>query len=69
MVFGLEVVDFVEEFVGEDNLDMMEDIDSTEKIFHMDFAFLELKVEIEIEIGAKVVAKNSNLGVEYSFGC
>ena len=29
--FGLEVVDFFEEFVGEDNLDMMEDIDITEK--------------------------------------
>ena len=68
--FGLEVVDFVEESVGEDNLDMMEDIDSTEKIFHMDFSFLEPKVQIEIEIGAKVAAKNSSLvGADYSFDC
>ena len=68
--FGVGVIDFVEEFVGEDNLDMMEDIDSTEKIFHMGFAKLEPKVEIDIDIGAKVVAKNFNLvGVEYTFGC
>lgn len=70
--FGFQVgaIDFVEEFVGEDNLDMMEDIDSIKRIFHRDFAFLELKVEIEIEIEAKVATKNSNLvGVEYTFGC
>ena len=68
--FGIGVGDFVEEFVGEDNLDMMEDIDNTERIFHMDFAFLEPKVEIEIEVEAKVVANNSNfVGAEYKFGC
>ena len=39
--FGVGVVDFVEEFVGEDSLDMMEDIDSIERIFHRDFSFLE----------------------------
>ena len=61
LCFGSKVVDFVEEFAGEDNLDTMEDIDSTEKIFHMDSAYLEPKIEIEIEIGAKVAAENSNL--------
>jgi len=61
--FGFEVgvVDFVEEFVGEDSLDMMEDIDSMERIFHEYFSFLEPKFEFEIEIEDKVVAKNSNL--------
>lgn len=70
--FGFEVgvVDFVEEFVGEDSLDIMEDIDSMERIFHKYSAFLEPKVEFEIEIEAKVVAKNSNLrGAAYTFGC
>ena len=56
--FGVGVVDFVEEFVGDD-------IDITEKIFHRDFSFLEPKVEIE----AKVAAKNSSfVGAEYTFG-
>jgi len=59
--FEVRVVDFVEEFVGEDSLDMMEDIDRMERIFHKDFAFLEPKVEFEIEIEAKVAAKNYNL--------
>ena len=70
--FGFEVraVDFVEEFVEEDSLDMMEDIDSMEIIFHKDYAFLEPKVEFEIEIEANVSAKNSNLeGGAYTFGC
>ena len=66
--FGLEVVDFVEEFVGEDSLDRMEDIVSIGRIFHRDFAFLEPKVEIEIKIEAKVDAKNSSLvGAKYTF--
>ena len=70
--FGFEVgaVDFVEEFVGEDSLDMMEDIDSMERIFHKDFGFLEPKFRFETEIEAKVVANNSNLeGSSYTFGC
>lgn len=70
--FGFEVgaTDFVEEFVGEDSLDMMEDIDSMERMFHKDFAFLEPKLEFEIEIEAKVATKNSNLeGDAYTFGC
>lgn len=70
--FGFEVgaIDFVEEFVGEDSLDMMEDIDSMERIFHKDFAFLEPKVKFETEIDTKIVAKNSSLeGAAYTFGC
>ena len=70
--FGFEVgaVDFVEEFAGEDSLDMMEDIDSMERIFHKDSVLLEPKVEFEIEIEAKVVVKNSNLeGTACTFGC
>jgi len=70
--FGFEVgaIDFVEEFVGEDSLDMMEDVDNMERIIHKDFAFLEPKVEFEIEIEAKFVAKSSNLeGFAYRFGC
>ena len=45
--FDFEVVatDFVAKFVGDDNFDMMEDIDNIEKIFHKDFVFLEPKVE------------------------
>lgn len=67
--FEVRVVDFVEEFVGEDSVDMMEDIDSMERIFHKDSTFLEPKVEFEIEIEAKIVAKYSNLeGVAYTFG-
>lgn len=72
---GFEVVaaNFVVECVGEDNSDMMEDIDNIEKISHKDFVLLvptfeiaievevEAKVEIEIEVEVKVAAKNSNL--------
>ena len=68
--FEVLSADCVLEFVGEDNSDMMEDIDNIEKIFHKDFVFLEPKVEIEIEIEAKVAAKNSNLvGAEDTFDC
>ena len=63
--FGVGVVDFVEEFVGEDSLDRMEDIGSIESIYHRDFSFLVPKVEV----GTKVVAKNSNylVGFESTF--
>lgn len=68
--FEVGAVDFVEEFVGEDSLDMMEDIDCMERIFHKDFAFLEPKVEFDITIESKVAANNSNLeGAAYTFGC
>lgn len=66
--FEVVAIDFVVKFVGKDNSNMMEDIDSIEKIFHKDFVFLEPKVEIEIE--AKIAAKNSNLvGAEDTFDC
>ena len=49
-------------------VDKMMDIDSTESIFHRDFVLLVPKFVIDFEIGAKVVAKNSNLvGVDYIF--
>ena len=70
--YDFEVVDadFVVESVREDNSDMMEDIDNIEKISHRDFVLLVPKVEIEIEVEAKVAAKNSNLvAAEYTFGC
>jgi len=60
----------VVECVEEDYSDMMEDIDNIEKISHKDFVLLMPKVEIEIEVEAKVAAKNSNLvGVEDTFDC
>ena len=69
-VVNFDVVDFddfVEDFVEEGNLDMV-DIDSTESIFHRDFVPLVPKLEIDFKIGAKVVAKNSNLvEVDYTF--
>ena len=59
---------------------MMEDMDTIEKISHKDFVLLVSTVEIEIEfmakfeieidVEAKVAAKNSNLvGVEDTFDC
>ena len=69
-----EVVDSAEDFVEEENLDMMDnmdkmvDIDNTERTYHKDFVLLEPNIEIDFEIGAKVVAKNSNLvGVDYTY--
>ena len=69
--FEVVAADFVVEFVGEDNSDMMEDIDNIEKIFHKDFVFLEPKeIDIEVEVDAKVAAKNSNLlGAKDPFDC
>ena len=62
---------FVEDFFEEGNVDMVDrmvDIDSTVSIFHRDFVLLVPKFEIDFEIGAKVVAKNSNLvGVDYTY--
>ena len=46
--FEVVAVDFVAECVGEDNFDMMEDIDNIEKISHKDFVLLVPTVEIEI---------------------
>ena len=58
--FDLEVVDFVD-------FEKMEDIDKIEQISHKDFAYLAAMLERDFEVGAKVVAKNSNLvGAESS---
>ena len=58
--FDLEVVELVD-------LERMEDIDKVEKISHKDFAYLVPMIDMDFEIGAKVVAKDSNLaGVESS---
>ena len=73
-VVDFDVVDFVEgfveDFVEEGNLDMVDrmvDIDNTGGIFHRDFVLLVPKFEIDFGIGAKVAAKNSNLvGVDYT---
>jgi len=78
--FEVVAADFVVECVGEDNSDMMEDIDNIEKISHKDFVLLVPSVEIEIEVEAnfeieikveaKVAAKNSDLvGAKDTFDC
>ena len=63
--------DFVENFVEEENVDMVDrmvDIGNTESIFHRDFVLLSPNFVIDFEIGAKVAAKNSNLvEVDYTF--
>ena len=71
---GFEVVDSVESFVEEENLDMMDkmdkmvDIDNFVRTFHKGFVYLEPKFEIDFKIGAKFAAKSSNLvGVGYTF--
>ena len=58
--FDLEVVEFV-------YFEKMEDIDKIEKISHKDFASLVPMIDMDFEVGAKVVAKNSNfVGAESS---
>ena len=52
--FDLEFVDFVD-------FGKMEDIEQIEQISHKDFAYYVLMIDMVFEIGAKVVAKNSNL--------
>ena len=70
--FEVVAVDFVVESVGEDNSDRMGDIDNIEQISHNDFVPLVPMVEIEteIEVEAKVAAKDSSLvGAENTFDC
>jgi len=54
MGFDLKVVDFID-------FEKMEDIDKIEQISHKDFASLVPMIGMDFEIGAKVVANNSNL--------
>ena len=51
---GLEVVEFFD-------FENMEDIDKIEKISHKDFASLVPMADMSFDVGAKVVAKDSNL--------
>ena len=63
------VEDFEENFVEDfedKNVDMV-DTDNMESIFHRDLVILVPKLEIDFEIGAKVVAKNSKVEVDYTF--
>jgi len=54
MDFGLEVVELVD-------LERMGDIGRIERISHKDFAFLAPMLGKDSEIGATIVAKDSNL--------
>ena len=74
--FEVVVVDFVADFVGEDNSDRMKDTDNIEQIYHRDFVPLvptveiDIEIEVEVEVEAKDAAKNSNLvEVEGTFDC
>ena len=60
---------FVEDFEGKNvgMVDRMVDTDNMESIFHRDLVILVPKLEIDFEIGAKVVAKNSKVEVDYTF--
>ena len=61
--FDLEVVELV-------GFEKMEDIDRIERISHKDFAYLVSMIEMDFVVGAKVVAKDSNLvGFESSSSC
>ena len=51
---GLEVVELVD-------FENMEDNDKIEQISHKDFAYLVPMTDMNFEVGAKVVAKDSNL--------
>ena len=52
---AMKVVDFIVDF------EKMEDIDKIEQISHKDFAYLVPMIDMDFEVGTKVVAKNSNL--------
>ena len=49
------------------DFEKMEDIDKIEQISHKDFASLVPMIDMDFEVGAKVISKNSNLvGAESS---
>ena len=63
------IVDFDLEIVELADFEKMEDIDKIEQISHKDFAYLVPMIEMDFEVGTKVVARDSNLvGVESSWG-
>jgi len=64
---AMKVVDFALEVVELVDFEKMEDIDKIEQISHKDFAYLVPMIEMDFEVGTKVVAKDSNLvGIESS---
>jgi len=65
---AMKVVGFDLEVVGFDlEVEKMEGIDKIEQISHKDFVPLMPMIDTNFEVGAKVVAKNSNLvGAENS---
>ena len=64
------VVDFDLEDVELVGFEKIEDIDKIEQISHKYFSYLVPMIEMDFEVGTKVVAKDSNLvGVESSWGC
>jgi len=66
---AMKVVDFDLEVVELVDFEKMEDIDKIEQISHKDFAYLVPMIDMDFEVGTKVVAKDSNLvGVESSWG-
>ena len=67
MEMVMKVVGFDLEVVEPVDFEKMEDLDKIEKISHKGFAYLVPMIDMDFEVGAKVVAKNSNLaGVESS---
>ena len=52
------------------DFEKMEDIDKIEQISHKDFASLVPMIGMDFEVGAKVVAKNSNFaGAKSLYDC
>ena len=58
---AMKVVDLSLEVVELVDFEKMEDIDKIEQISHKDFASLIPMIDMNFEVGAKVVAKDSNL--------
>jgi len=64
---AMKVVDFDLEVVELVDFEKMEDIDKIEQISHKDFSYIVPMIEMDFEVGTKVIAKDSNLlGVEIS---
>ena len=58
---AMKVVDFCLEVVELVDFEKMEDIDKIKQISHKDFASLVPMADMDSDVGAKVVAKDSNL--------
>ena len=55
---AMKVVDFDLEVVELVDFEKMEDIDKIEQISHKDFAYLVPMIDMDFEVGTKVVAKD-----------